>query len=99
MLSTFRKVPLSRINEVARVSAAVDLNRCRCAYLSTKQSPQVDTTAEVSNRIPAESLRTNWGSTAIPSFDVGKMKHVLDHDNHEMRNEFREFMKKPLFSC
>ena len=25
------------------------------------------------------------------------MKHVLDHDNHEMRNEFREFMKQPLF--
>lgn len=25
------------------------------------------------------------------------MKHVLDHDNHHMRNEFREFMKQPLF--
>ena len=25
------------------------------------------------------------------------MKHVLDHDNHEMRNNFRQFMKQPMF--
>ena len=67
--------------------------------MSTKQSPQAenDDPAASHNRIPAESLRSSWGSTAIPSFDVAKMKHVLDHDNHEMRDEFREFMKKPLF--
>ena len=25
------------------------------------------------------------------------MRHLLDHDNHEMRDKFREFMTKPLF--
>merc|ERR1719245_1647889 len=25
------------------------------------------------------------------------MRHLLDHDNHEMRDNFREFMKQPLF--
>jgi len=99
MLSRFRHVPLARINKVTRVSASTDLTRCRCAYLSTKQSPKAEILdhAESNNRISPENLRSSWGSTAVPVFDVEKMKHVLDHDNHQMRNEFREFMKQPLF--
>eukprot|EP01114_Cavostelium_apophysatum_P013648 TRINITY_DN3351_c0_g1_i2.p1 TRINITY_DN3351_c0_g1~~TRINITY_DN3351_c0_g1_i2.p1 ORF type:complete len:614 (+),score=158.87 TRINITY_DN3351_c0_g1_i2:99-1940(+) len=32
------------------------------------------------------------------SFDVKKMTHLLDHDNQEMRQQFREFWKKePIF--
>ena len=64
--------------------------------MSTKPSPQTES-AETNNRVKPEKLRSSWGSTSVPSFDVGKMKHVLDHDNHEMRNDFREFMKQPLF--
>merc|ERR1712038_1748249 len=41
--------------------------------------------------------RLTWGSSGNPVFDVGKMRYLLDHDNHEMRDNFREFMKQPLF--
>ena len=33
---------------------------------------------------------------AAPSFDMNKMTTLLDHDNHEMRREMREFMCSDL---
>ncbi|PRP86924.1 hypothetical protein PROFUN_03672 [Planoprotostelium fungivorum] len=34
---------------------------------------------------------------ANPDFSVEKMKHLLDYDNHETRDRFREFLKDPIF--
>ena len=42
-------------------------------------------------------LRQSWGASGNPMFDVSKMRHLLDHDNHEMRDSFRQFMTQPLF--
>ena len=39
-------------------------------------------------------LRAAWPK---PTFDVAQVKYLLDHDNHEMRDKFRDFLKKPLF--
>ena len=77
-------------------------------YLSTKDSSKTAAAsepaakaagkaAEINNRVEPENLRSAWGLSSTPAFDVGKMKHLLDHDNHEMRNDFREFIKGPLF--
>ena len=68
-------------------------------YLSTKAEtkPSTGQDLKVTNRLPLKDLRNAWGRTASPAFDVGKMKNVLDHDNHEMRDQFREFIKQPLF--
>ena len=41
------------------------------------------------------SQRAGWPAA---SFDVPAMTHLLDHDNHEMRKELREFLSDPLFS-
>lgn len=41
------------------------------------------------------SVRSGYGRQA--PFDVDKMVHLLDHDNHEMRNRLREFLKDPLY--
>ncbi|KAI3654214.1 hypothetical protein MP228_000933 [Amoeboaphelidium protococcarum] len=35
--------------------------------------------------------------TGQPSFDVKQLQHLLDHDNHEKREAFKEFVKDPLF--
>ena len=32
------------------------------------------------------------------AFDVKKMTELLDHDNHEMRKQFREFMSDPVMT-
>ena len=73
----------------------------RLAYLSTKTEPQTSPSTsqnlKVTNRLPLKDLRNAWGRTSSPVFDVAKMKYVLDHDNHEMRDDFREFIKQPLF--
>lgn len=65
--------------------------------MSTKQSAQPKKEEKVDNRVTLEKLRSLWGLSSTPDFDVEKMKHVLDHDNHEMRDQFREFIKQPLF--
>ena len=31
-----------------------------------------------------------------PSFDINKMTELLDHDNHDMRKKFREFVSEPV---
>jgi acyl-CoA oxidase len=33
----------------------------------------------------------------LKPFDVEKLKHLLDHDNHEMRERLRKFLEGPLF--
>jgi hypothetical protein len=61
------------------------------------QKSTAKTGSGLNNRIPAKEMRKAWGDSSNPAFDVGKMKYLLDHDNHEMRDTFREFLKKPLF--
>ena len=56
----------------------------------------------MSNRLSPKDLREKWrlqvsGNKEVELFDVEKMKYLLDHDNHKMRDEFRDFLKKPLF--
>ena len=40
-------------------------------------------------------IRQAWPKA---EFDVDAMKHLLDHDNHEKRDRFRQFLKDPLFA-
>ena len=41
-----------------------------------------------------KELRSKWQK---PSFKVDKMKELLDHDNHVMRDEMRKFLSDPIF--
>ena len=47
-------------------------------------------------RFDPQKLRDGWGK---PSFDVAKMIHLLDHDNHDKRAKFRKiFSEDPLMT-
>ena len=47
-------------------------------------------------RFDPQKLRDVWGK---PSFDVAKMTHLLDHDNHDKRAKFRKiFSEDPLMT-
>ncbi|XP_078489499.1 uncharacterized protein LOC100181361 [Ciona intestinalis] len=50
--------------------------------------------------MPPEQLRKEWSCTDDRSltFDPSKMTELLDHDNHEMRKKFREFMSDPVMT-
>jgi acyl-CoA oxidase len=41
-----------------------------------------------------ESLRQQWAATGV---NVDKLQHIMDHDNHEMRANFREYLKQDDF--
>ena len=41
-----------------------------------------------------DKLRLQW---AKPSFNIKKMMELLDHDNHEMRQDLRKFLSDPVF--
>jgi len=66
------------------------------------QDASVNAIKGLSNRVSPKNLREQWrlqvsGQREVELFDVQKMKYLLDHDNHKMRDEFRNFLKKPLF--
>ena len=70
--------------------------------MATKAQPAAApaTFAVGSNRLTAQELRDNWRKVMAgdeATFSVQKMKELLDHDNHEMRDQFREFLKQPIF--
>jgi len=46
-----------------------------------------------SDKVP-ENLRSEWTKA---SFNIPKMQELLDHDNHQMRNELRTFLSDPVF--
>lgn len=48
--------------------------------------------ASFQNSSTPEDLRQQQLSS---TFDAAKMTHLLDHDNHDMRNRFRQFQKNP----
>lgn len=51
--------------------------------------------ARFDNKTTPEAIRNAWPQ---PEFNVANMKRLLDHDNHEMRDEFRRTLKEnPLF--
>ncbi|XXQ39481.1 Acyl-coenzyme A oxidase [Plasmodiophora brassicae] len=52
--------------------------------------------ASLSNSMSTDDLRRLI--QAPPKFDVARLKHILDHDNHEMRDSLREFLRQPLFT-
>ena len=53
------------------------------------------TRSAVCFELDPHKLKEEWGK---PSFDVSKMIHFLDHDNHEKRAKFRKFVAEdPVF--
>jgi len=54
------------------------------------------------NKIPTTTLREKWTSDqqseAKLDFNIEEMTSLLDHDNHNMRRDFRKFMSDPVMT-
>uniref|UniRef100_H2ZII1 Acyl-CoA oxidase/dehydrogenase middle domain-containing protein n=1 Tax=Ciona savignyi TaxID=51511 RepID=H2ZII1_CIOSA len=52
--------------------------------------------------MPPHQLRDEWKASCSVgrelTFDPAQMTELLDHDNHEMRKKFREFMSDPVMT-
>uniref|UniRef100_H2YL24 Uncharacterized protein n=1 Tax=Ciona savignyi TaxID=51511 RepID=H2YL24_CIOSA len=52
----------------------------------------------VNNTMAPVELRSSWSSGNDKTFDVKELASLLDHDNHEMRGEFRKFVSDPIMT-
>ena len=78
---------------VAHVKRSTPLNYVAKRILSTTASDRKPAKLNLSNTQTPEKIRQAWFA---PEFPVQKMTHLLDHDNHEMRQKFREFISEPV---
>ena len=60
--------------------------------VSTSTNKGMAWTAVELDKDPKE-LRAKWPK---PTFNVEKLTEIIDHDNHEMRKEMREFLSDPV---
>lgn len=60
---------------------------------STSSKSPSSAQLQMSNSDTPQTIRKSWFP---PAFDVDTMTHLLDHDNHEMRNKFRQFISEPV---
>ena len=78
---------------VAQVKRSTPLNYVAKRILSTTASDRKPAKLNLSNTETPAKIRQAWFA---PEFPVQKMTHLLDHDNHEMRQKFREFISEPV---
>lgn len=81
---------LGRISVARHASPAVQ----RLALLHTSRTdPSGSNLPKLSNTEPPAAIRAAWQK---PDFNLESMTHLLDHDNHDMRQKFREFISDPV---
>ncbi|CAH1789068.1 unnamed protein product [Owenia fusiformis] len=80
---------------IPRVAMATSINTSPTyGPIFIPQRQKVTVAAQMEDRFEPPALRGAW--TTAPSFDVEKMTALLDHDNHDMRKKFREFVSDPV---
>jgi acyl-CoA oxidase len=69
------------------------LMRTTLRTVSSSSSTPGSAKLKMSNTDNPQKIRNSWFA---PTFPVQKLTDLLDHDNHEMRNKFREFISEPV---
>jgi len=64
------------------------------AKTQNEADPKKHFLIQLDNKQKCEVLREAWPK---PDFNIPALKDLLDHDNIEMRNKFRDFLKSDLF--
>merc|ERR1712241_1571693 len=78
---------------VAQCKRNLPLNHVAKRILTTSTTDRKPAKLKLSNSDTPDRIRQAWFA---PEFPVPKMTHLLDHDNHEMRQKFREFISEPV---
>merc|ERR1712168_248609 len=75
------------------LSSRVAVTATNSPSQSLQSQPSPVDNVRVNNPMTPEELRSVWPD---PSFDREEMVRLLDHDNLEMRKEFRKFVSDPV---
>merc|ERR1712156_1273006 len=78
---------------VAQLKRNIPLKHVSKRILSTSTADKKPSKLQLSNSETPAKIRQSWFA---PEFPVSKMTQLLDHDNHEMRQKFREFISEPV---
>merc|ERR1712012_220653 len=78
---------------VAQLKRNLPLNHVAKRILSSTSYLQKPNKLKMSNTDTPEKIRQAWFT---PAFPVQKLTELLDHDNHEMRQKFRQFISEPV---
>jgi len=97
------------VPSLARLSFSLGVRRLQSLpriLASTHYSLQVDAVQSTPSRLGSTAAMVKLSNTMTPaeirdkllspSFPVEKMTELLDHDNHQMRADFRKFISEPV---
>jgi len=76
-----------------RKPVSVNLQNVETSQSQIRQMSGVAAAAGLKNTMTPAEIRTQL---LAPSFPVEKMTELLDHDNHQMRTDFRKFISEPV---
>merc|ERR1712107_319331 len=70
------------------------LTKVKNAWADNKGDGKKHYILQKSNKDDLAAIRAAWPQ---PEFSISALKNLLDHDNIEMRDKFRDFLKQDLF--
>jgi len=91
-LSVKRAVAVQRAASVLAVRTPLGnkQNDCEVFYIPNRQSSNA---TKLKNTMTPEEIREKL---LIPAFPIPKLTDLLDHDNQQMRQDFRKFISEPV---
>jgi len=92
-LSVKRAVAVQRGASVLAVSEPAGINKqndCEVFHIPKRQSSSAP---KLKNTMTPEEIREKL---LTPAFPIPKLTELLDHDNHQMRQDFRKFISEPV---
>eukprot|EP00095_Tigriopus_kingsejongensis_P001058 maker-scaffold631_size122145-snap-gene-0.40 protein:Tk01058 transcript:maker-scaffold631_size122145-snap-gene-0.40-mRNA-1 annotation:"acyl-coenzyme a oxidase peroxisomal" len=95
-MNVMRSSGLASGSRFLRLGVIVASRRSTGPWLCGVRSSSGLIATSLSNTCPPPDLRRSW--VQKPSFDLHRLQMLLDHDNHEMREQFRDFLKSDLFT-
>ena len=81
----------SKSNILSSAKKVVPLTRVLSSSVVCQKPAKLQN--KLSNTETPEKIRSKWFA---PIFPIEQLKHLLDHDNHEMRDKFRDFISEPV---
>jgi len=83
----------AKVRSSATLTQATTVSMNQDKLLKQQQSRNMSNAVKLKNTMTPEQIRTKL---LTPVFPIAKMTDLLDHDNHQMRADFRKFISEPV---
>jgi len=83
----------AKVRSSATLTQAATVSMNQNKLLKHQPSRNMSNAVKLKNTMTPEQIRTKL---LTPAFPISKMTDLLDHDNHQMRADFRKFISEPV---